>query len=119
MHVNPESELRHGGVRLQKRWKELDLDNELLEVNDLDELEEYEKKEIKNNKSSYFKASHQSKNLINKEFEHLGEIKGQEKSEKDLEFRKQKELGAVIKRRAIAIHHAKVPKSHPNNGSDI
>ncbi|GBB98604.1 hypothetical protein RclHR1_32790001 [Rhizophagus clarus] len=101
MHVNPESELRHGGVRLQKRWKELDLDNELLEVNDLDG------------------SSHQSKNLINKEFEHLGEIKGQEKSEKDLEFRKQKELGAVIKRRAIAIHHAKVPKSHPNNGSDI
>ncbi|CAG8629124.1 8739_t:CDS:2 [Cetraspora pellucida] len=121
---------------------ELDLGNELLEVNDLDscktlfhnleqydpnavrpptlkELEEYEKKEIKNNKSSYSEASHQSKNLINKEFERLGEIKKHEKSEKDLEFREQEELGTAVKRRAIAVHHAKVPKFHPDNGSDI
>ncbi|CAG8756357.1 281_t:CDS:2, partial [Racocetra fulgida] len=130
------------GVRLQKRWKELDLGNELLEVNDLDgcktlfhdleqydpnavrpptlkELEEYEKREIKNNKSSYSEASHQSKNLINKEFERLGEIKEHEKSEKDLEFREQEELGTAVKRRAIAVHRAKVPKSHPDNRSDI
>ena len=57
--------------------------------------------------------------MINKEFERLGEIKGYERSEKDLEFREQKELGIAVKRRAIAVHRAKVPKSHPDNGSDI
>ncbi|CAG8689243.1 9061_t:CDS:2, partial [Racocetra fulgida] len=47
------------------------------------------------------------------------EIKeGQEKPEKDLEFREQ-EIGTAVKRRAIAVHRAKVPKSHPDNGSDI
>ena len=25
----------------------------------------------------------------------------------------------ALRRRAIAVHHAKVPKSHPDNGSDI
>ncbi|CAG8557185.1 8024_t:CDS:2, partial [Scutellospora calospora] len=120
----------------------LDLDNEPLKVNDLDtyktlfhnleqydpnavhlltlkELEEYKKREIKNNKSSYSEASYQSKNLINKEFERLEEIKEHKKSEKDLEFREQEELGTAVKRRAIAIHRAKVPKSYPDNGSDI
>ena len=57
--------------------------------------------------------------MINKEFEHLGEIKGHEKSEKDLEFREQEELGIAVKRRAIVVHRAKVLKSHPDNGSDI
>ena len=28
-------------------------------------------------------------------------------------------MGTAVKRRAIAVYHAKVPKSHPNNGSDI
>ena len=57
--------------------------------------------------------------MINKEFERLGEIKGHKRSEKDLEFREQEELGTAVKRRAVAIHRAKVPKSHPDNGSDI
>ncbi|CAG8797896.1 9433_t:CDS:1, partial [Gigaspora rosea] len=126
----PRERIKTWGVRLQKRWKELDLGNEPLEVNDLDscktlfhdleqydpnavrpptlkELEEYEKRKIKNNKSSYSEASHQSKNLINKEFERLGEIKEHEKSEKDLEFREQEELETAVKRRAIAVHRAK------------
>ncbi|CAG8530494.1 8341_t:CDS:2 [Scutellospora calospora] len=129
-------------LELEPEKEALVLGNEPLEVNDLDscktlfydleqynsnavcpltlkELEEYEKKEIKNNKSSYSEASHQSKNLINKEFEYLGEIKEYEKSEKDLEFREQEELETTVKRRAIAIHHAKVLKSYPDNGSDI
>ncbi len=52
-----------------------------------------------------------------KEFRHLGEITNEQ--EKDLEFREQEELGMALRRRAIAVHHAKVPKSHPDNGSDI
>jgi hypothetical protein len=55
--------------------------------------------------------------LINKEFECLEEITDEQ--ERDLEFREQEELGTALKRRAIAVHHAKVLKSHPNNGSDI
>ena len=58
-----------------------------------------------------------SKNLINKEFERLGEITDEQ--ERDLEFREQEELGMALKRRAIAVHRAKVPRSHPDNGSDI
>ncbi|RGB33829.1 hypothetical protein C1646_761319 [Rhizophagus diaphanus] len=121
---------------------ELDLGNKLLEINDLNgyktlihdleqydpdvvhlptlkELEEYEKSEIKNNKSSYYEASHQSKNLINNEFERLGEIKKHKKLEKNLEFREQEELEIAVKRRAIAIHHAKVLKFYLDNRSDI
>ncbi|CAG8828843.1 7281_t:CDS:2, partial [Racocetra persica] len=45
--------------------------------------------------------------------------KRQERPKKDLEFREQEELGMVVKTRAIAVHRAKVPKSHPDNGSDI
>ena len=37
---------------------------------------------------------------------------------KKLEFREQ-DLGIAVKRRAIAVYNAKVPKSHPDNGSDI
>jgi hypothetical protein len=70
------------------------------------------------NKTSSSGAPYGGKNLINKEFEHLGEIKGHG-SEKDLEFREQEELGTAVKRRAVAVHRAKVPKSHPDNGSDI
>ncbi|CAG8816581.1 14581_t:CDS:2, partial [Racocetra persica] len=45
--------------------------------------------------------------------------KRQERPEKDLEFREQEELRMAVKRSAIAIHHAKVSKSHPDNRSDI
>jgi hypothetical protein len=37
---------------------------------------------------------------------------------KNLEFREQ-DLGIAVKRRAIAVYNSKVPKSHPDNGSDI
>jgi len=55
--------------------------------------------------------------LINEEFSRLGEITDEEK--RDLEFREQEELGTALKRRAIAVHRAKVSKSHPDNGRDI
>jgi hypothetical protein len=42
-----------------------------------------------------------------------------DEQERDLEFREQEELGTALKRRAIAVHRVKVPKSHPDNGSDI
>ncbi|PKC52702.1 hypothetical protein RhiirA1_480898 [Rhizophagus irregularis] len=124
-----------------KKWKELDLEDHdrpedlnqcmLLchELEQLDpesarpptkeELEEYEKRKInpEGNKSSSSGALHWGKNMISKEFERLGEITDEQ--EKDLEFREQEELGTALKRRAIAVHRAKVPKSHPDNGSDI
>ena len=49
----------------------------------------------------------------------LQKQKEHERSEKDLEFREQEELGTAVKRRAVAVHRAKVPKSYPDNGSDI
>ncbi|RGB24276.1 hypothetical protein C1646_676485 [Rhizophagus diaphanus] len=131
------------GARLQKRWKELDLGVELFEANDLDrclmlfhdlelndpeavrlltlkELEKYKKiSEPKASPGSRTQAhrNDKSKNLINKEFEHLEEITDEQ--ERDLEFREQEELGMALKRRAIAVHCAKVSRSHPDNGSDI
>ena len=62
-------------------------------------------------KTQSFRKGNKSKNLINKEFERLGEITN--KQERDLEFREQEELGMALKRRAIAVHRAKVPRSHP------
>jgi hypothetical protein len=53
----------------------------------------------------------------NEKFRRLGGITDEQ--ERDLEFREQEELGTAVKRRAIAVHRAKVPKSHPDNGSDI
>ncbi|RIB21558.1 hypothetical protein C2G38_2034310 [Gigaspora rosea] len=101
------------GARLLRRWKELDL-GDCDRPEDLNQcmllchdLEQYDPKAVR---------------LLTKEeleFEQLGEIKkGQEKPEKDLEFREQ-EIGTAVKRRAIAVHSTKVPKSHPDNGSDI
>ncbi|PKY63139.1 hypothetical protein RhiirA4_491123 [Rhizophagus irregularis] len=133
------SELRHG----EQDCKELDLGDEPIEVNDLDgcktlfhdleqydpeavrlptlkELKKYEKiLESEGGPGPKTQLFREGNNLINKEFERLGEIKGPKRSEKDLEFREQEELGTAVKRRAIAVHRAKVPKFHPDNGSDI
>jgi hypothetical protein len=137
----PGEHFRTWGARLIRRWKELDLgdhdrpedlnqcmllcheleqlDPESVRPPTKEELEEYEKREInpEGNKSSSSGAFHRGKNLINKEFERLGEITDEQ--ERDLEFREQEELGTALKRRAIAVHRAKVPRSHPDNGSDI
>ncbi|CAB5214196.1 unnamed protein product [Rhizophagus irregularis] len=139
----PRERIKTWGARLQKRWNELDLGVEPYEANDLDgcktlfhdlelndpeavrlptlkELEKYEKiSEPKAGLGPRTQAhrNDKSKNLINKEFERLGEITDEQ--ERDLEFREQEELGTALKRRAIAVHRAKVPRSHPDNGSDI
>jgi len=52
----------------------------------------------------------------NEEFEHLSMITGD--YEKNIIFREQN-LGRALKRRAVAVHNAKVSKFHPDNGSDI
>ena len=103
----PRKQIKTWGVRLQKRWKELDLDVEPYEANDLDgfktlfydlELNDPEAvclltlKELESEggpefKTQSFRKDNKSKNLINKEFECLEEIKGYKRSEKDLEFR--------------------------------
>ncbi|CAG8506869.1 17234_t:CDS:2, partial [Cetraspora pellucida] len=54
-----------------------------------------------------FRNDNKFKNLINKEFECLDKIKEYKRSEKNLKFRKQEELGIALKRRAVAIYHAK------------
>ncbi|PKY46152.1 hypothetical protein RhiirA4_460959, partial [Rhizophagus irregularis] len=118
MHANLESKLKH---------EEQDCKNTLfhdLELNDLEAirlpiLKELESEGGPGSKTQSFRKDNNSKNLINKEFECLEEIKGHERSEKDLKFRKQEELETAVKRRTIAVHRAKVSKSHPDNGSDI
>jgi len=52
----------------------------------------------------------------NEEFERLSIITGD--NEKSIIFREQN-MGPALKRRAVAVHNAKVPKYHPDNGSDI
>jgi hypothetical protein len=52
----------------------------------------------------------------NEEFERLNLITGD--NEKNIVFREQN-MGLALKRRAIAVHNAKVSKFHPDNGSDI
>ncbi|CAB4418401.1 unnamed protein product [Rhizophagus irregularis] len=54
---------------------------------------------------------------LQKQFERLEEITDEQ--ERDQEFREQEELGTALKRRAIAVHRAKVSRSHPDNGSNI
>ncbi|PKY62894.1 hypothetical protein RhiirA4_490268 [Rhizophagus irregularis] len=103
----PRERIRTWGTRLQKHWKELDLGIEPYEANDLDgyktlfhdlelndpeavrlpTLKELESEGGPRPKTQSSRKGNKSKNLINKEFERLGEIKGHEKSEKDLEFR--------------------------------
>ncbi|CAB4439155.1 unnamed protein product [Rhizophagus irregularis] len=122
-----------------KNWVKLDLGIEPYEANDLDgcktlfhdlelndpeavrlpTLKELESEGGPRPKTQSSRKGNKSKNLINKEFKRLGEIKRHERSEKNLEFREQEELGIAVKRRVIAIHRAKVSKSHPDNGSDI
>ncbi|CAG8658433.1 36354_t:CDS:2, partial [Racocetra persica] len=58
-------------------------------------------------RTQVFRNDNKSKNLINKEFERLDEIKKYKRLKKNLEFREQEELGIALKRRAIAIHRAK------------
>ncbi|CAJ0643177.1 6204_t:CDS:2 [Entrophospora sp. SA101] len=50
------------------------------------------------------------------EFQRLSNIT--EENGENIIFREQK-LGTALKRRAVAVHNAKVPRFNPNNGSDI
>ncbi|CAG8788968.1 1437_t:CDS:1, partial [Gigaspora margarita] len=52
----------------------------------------------------------------NEEFKHLSIITGD--YEKSIIFREQN-MGLALKRRAVAVHNAKVSKFHLDNGSDI
>ncbi|CAG8749434.1 11825_t:CDS:2, partial [Racocetra persica] len=61
----------------------------------------------------FFRKDNKSKNLINEEFSCLEEIT--DKQKRDLEFREQEELSIALKRRAIAVYHAKVSRSYPDN----
>ncbi|CAG8828069.1 22650_t:CDS:2, partial [Gigaspora margarita] len=56
------------------------------------------------------------KDQTNKEFKRLSIIIGD--NEKSIIFKEQN-MGPALKRRAVAVHNAKVSKYHPDNGSDI
>ncbi|GBC08947.1 hypothetical protein RclHR1_00850028 [Rhizophagus clarus] len=128
----------HVAIPIPVSELELDLGVEPIEANDLDgcktlfhDLEQYNPETVrpltKGELEDSLEASSgprtqahrndKSKNLINKEFERLGEITNEQ--ERDLEFREEEKLGTALKRRTIVVHRAKVPRSHPNNGSDI
>nr|CAG8693794.1 6484_t:CDS:2 [Entrophospora candida] len=55
-------------------------------------------------------------NLLNDEFQHLSNIT--EENGENIIFIEQN-LGPTLKRQAVAVHNAKVPRFNPNNGSDI
>ncbi|RGB22784.1 hypothetical protein C1646_775554 [Rhizophagus diaphanus] len=119
--LEPEKKTPNTWYQLHHRREGKELDQSNLESELRHGEQDYKNSESEGSpgpKIQSFRKGNKSKNLINKEFEHLKEIKRHKKSEKNLEFRKQEEL-ETIKRRAIAVHHAKVPKSHLNNGSDI
>ncbi|CAG8543823.1 5165_t:CDS:2, partial [Acaulospora morrowiae] len=61
-------------------------------------------------------SSNKDESLINKEFERLSMITGD--NERDIIFREQN-MGPALKRRVVAVHNAKVSRYHPDNGSDI
>ncbi|KAF0359088.1 hypothetical protein F8M41_014371 [Gigaspora margarita] len=86
-----------------------------------EKLDKYEKmsepKDSPGPRTQFFKKDNKSKNLIHKEFSRLEEITNKQK--RDLEFREQEELGTALKKRVIAVHYAKVSRSHPDNRSDI
>ncbi|RGB26882.1 hypothetical protein C1646_674443 [Rhizophagus diaphanus] len=145
----PDEHFRTWGARLLKRWNDLDLDDrdrpenlrecelihhdllqydpeanrpptrEEIEEDELEEFPETDPMAGPGPRTQAFRKENKSKNLMNEEFVRLGEIKeGQERPKEDLVFRKQ-ELGLAVKRRAVVVYNAKVPKSQPDNGNDI
>jgi hypothetical protein len=89
------------------------LHHDLLQAND----EAFEKVQIDSEAGPGPASQANREKANNEEFRRLGGITDEQ--ERDLEFREQEELETAVKRRAIATHRAKVPKSHPDNGSDI
>ena len=109
---------RIGGHRVQKRWENDGIVGYIKPEPVLpNSVPEVDPEASPGPRTQAHRKDNKSKNLINEEFSRLGEITDEEK--RDLEFREQEELGMALKRRAIAVHRAKVPKSHPDNGSDI
>ncbi|CAG8516861.1 13943_t:CDS:1 [Racocetra persica] len=130
--------------KVSKKIKKLGLDVEPFLSNDLDscqtlfhDLKQYDEdavrpptkekldkyKKISELKASpeprtqFFRKDNKSKNLINEEFSCFEEIT--DKQKRDLEFREQEELDIALKRRAIAVYHAKVFGSYSDNKSYI
>ncbi|CAG8550788.1 1330_t:CDS:2, partial [Cetraspora pellucida] len=115
-------------IQMHINSKKLDLSVEPYEASDLDgcktlfynlELNDPKAVHLLILKELESKGGSELKNLINKKFECLEKIKRHKRSEKDLEFRKQEELKTAVKKKTIAIHHAKVFKSHPDNRRNI
>ncbi|CAG8486893.1 1094_t:CDS:2, partial [Racocetra fulgida] len=118
--------LKIGLIQMRKSLKELDL-GDCNRPEDLNQcmllchdLEQYDPEAVRSLTKEKLENSPGSRTqAIKKSNKSKREIKkGQEKPEKDLEFREQ-EIDMAVKRRAIAVHCAKVPKSHPDNGSNI
>ncbi|GBB96466.1 hypothetical protein RclHR1_27600001 [Rhizophagus clarus] len=119
----PGEHFRKWGARLLKRWKELELGDRdrpenLHECNLLNhDLEQLDPEASRPPTKEEYEEYCRQEKANNEEFKRLGGIT--EEQERDIEFREQEELGTALKKRAIAVHRAKVPQSHPDNGSDI
>ncbi|RHZ81989.1 hypothetical protein Glove_115g97 [Diversispora epigaea] len=104
--------VKQWGSRLRKRYKEItyenyDLPKNLAECKKLyNDLIQIDPDVIRDNKQE----------LLDDEFQRLSNITGD--NEENLIFREQ-QLGLTVKRRAVAVHNAKVPRYHPDNGGDI
>ncbi|CAG8466574.1 34971_t:CDS:2, partial [Racocetra persica] len=88
--------------------------HDLLQANN----EAFEKVQIDSEAGPGLASQANREKANNEEFRHLRKIT-EEKQKRNLEFRKQEELGMALKRRAIAVHRAKVPKSYSDNSSNI
>ncbi|GET02649.1 hypothetical protein GLOIN_2v1786825 [Rhizophagus clarus] len=119
----PGEHFRKWGARLLKRWKELELGDRdrpenLHECNLLNhDFEQLDPEASRPPTKEEYEEYCRQEKANNEEFKRLRGIT--EEQERDIEFREQEELGTALKKRAIAVHCAKVPQSHPDNGSDI
>ncbi|CAG8849791.1 14452_t:CDS:2, partial [Gigaspora margarita] len=106
------------GTRLQRRWKELGLDD-CLRISNLSncKLLCYNFEQYNSEADRPLTKKKYKKEGILKKYSTIivGSPKKDSEPEENLEFRKQKEIGTAVKRRAIAIHHTKVLQSHLDN----
>jgi hypothetical protein len=113
----PGESVKQWGSRLQKRYKEITYENydqpkNLKECeqlyNDLIQIDPESDMSQEKKNASYNESAEE-------EFLRLSNITGD--NEENVIFREQ-QLGSALKRRAVAVHNAKVPRYHPDNGSD-
>src|SRR5215213_4287994 len=120
----PGETIKQWGSRLRKRYKAITYENyeqpkTLAECkrlyNDLSQIDSdaFSSTSEEQNANNSKQAEIAKLKLLNDEFQRLSNIT--EENGEDILFREQN-LGPVLKRRAVAVHNAKVPRFNPNNG---